>query len=125
MTEKFRFQTLWVILGWLGVMTVFVGSLTPLEHVPKVPGSDKAHHFAAYGSLMFWFGQIYLRRRFSVAVALVAMGVLIEVLQPRISNRFFEFEDVIANNLGVGLGFLVLLSPLRSSLAWLDARLAR
>ena len=125
MTPPLTYKKFWIALGWLGVLTVFIGSMMPGEQVPNLPGGDKSHHFIAYSSLMFWFGQLYLRRRFRVALALIAMGVAIEFLQPRLSNRMFDLADILANSIGVAIGLAVLLTPMQRFIGWLDQKVTK
>jgi hypothetical protein len=79
---------MWLALGWAMVAAVVWGSLTPAA--PQA-GNDKIGHFAVYGVLMFWFAQ------------------------GRLGYRSFELYDMLANALGVLLGWagaLLLRKPL-------------
>ena len=98
----------WLILGWLWIATVFYLSLIP--HPPKpisFDGVDKLEHFIAYGGLMLWFCQGYLERktRIRLFMALVVMGVGIEFLQGWGGYRVFEYADMLANTIGVLIGW--------------------
>lgn len=73
---------------------------------PDVPLADKWEHLLAYGSLMFWWGQLALgRTRTSLALAFIAMGGAVEILQGMGGVRMAEWGDFIANGLGVALGY--------------------
>ncbi|HUQ74878.1 MAG TPA: VanZ family protein [Burkholderiales bacterium] len=76
-----------------------------MPHPPDVGASDKLSHFAAYGTLMFWFAFLYRRTRTRAlyAAGFIAMGVAIEFLQG-FTGRHFEVADMFANTLGVLLG---------------------
>jgi len=79
--------------------------------MPKPPTidvaqGDKLGHFAAYGLLMFLFCQIYVRR-LAFALAFIAMGVGLEFLQGMTGYRTFDVFDMLANAVGVALGWLV------------------
>ena len=81
-------------------------SLWPLENLPPVPGTDKIHHFIAYGVLMF---PTALRKpKYWLLFGLFFMGCsgAIELLQPYV-NRYGEFQDFIANIAGLGCGLLI------------------
>ena len=57
---------------------------------------------------MFWFIQIYDRTpsRVRVALGLVLLGVTLEFVQGYGGERMFEVPDMIANTLGVALGWV-------------------
>jgi VanZ family protein len=89
-------------------------SLTPKP--PDVGTGDKLSHFAAYGVLMAWFAFLYrpTRTRAMYAAGFVAMGVAIELLQPY-TGRHFEPADMVANTVGVLIGWgIALLVGVRS-----------
>jgi len=69
---------------------------------------DKLEHFAAYGLLTFLFCQIYAREKTRIvyALAFVAMGIALEFLQGMTPTRTFDVMDMLANTIGVGLGWL-------------------
>jgi glycopeptide antibiotics resistance protein len=76
---------------------------------PKVDfeQSDKVGHFLAYGTLMFWFSQLYVERntRILYAAGFAAMGVALEFVQGELGYRTYEVFDMYANALGVLLGW--------------------
>lgn len=100
----------WLIVGWGGVAGIIVLSLipSPPELIPVEQG-DKAEHVLAYGILMFWFAQIYLRQpaRVIAAALLVALGVGLEYAQGWTGWREFSYADMAADALGVALGWLL------------------
>ena len=69
--------------------------------------SDKLEHLLAYAPLMFWFCLLYARTQTRIAYALlwIAMGVSLEYIQGQLGYRTFEVEDMIANAIGVLLGW--------------------
>lgn len=112
-------------IGWLLVLAVTVLSLIPVE-ADLSEGRDKWSHWLAYGSLMLWFSMLHTRHamRVRMALALVAMGVVIEFLQGQTGYRSFDVHDMGANALGVLSGWAVALTPMGQSLTWLEARLS-
>lgn len=74
---------------------------------------------------MFWFGMLYrgLRRQAAIALGYAAMGVCIEYIQRLTGYRSFEVADMVANALGVMLGWGIVQTPLRRMLLSVDARL--
>ena len=80
--------------------------------MPKPPTidvdqGDKLGHFAAYGLLLFVFCQIYdqSRTRLVYAAGFIAMGVALEYLQRMTGYRTFDVLDMLANAVGVALGW--------------------
>ena len=103
-------RSAWIALGWAGVIAVIVLSLIPAPpELIEIEEGDKIEHLLAYGSLMFWFAQVYLpvRARWLVAVPLVAMGVGVEFVQGWTGWRLFSYADMLANTAGVAVGWLV------------------
>ena len=115
---KFRF--FWLTIGYALVATVVLLSLTsaPVELEMDIPYQDKFFHALAYFTLMAWFSQIYHDRfqRNMIAVLFIFMGVGIEYLQGFDPNRYFEVADMLANSIGVALGFAVALSGAKNIL---------
>ncbi len=101
-------RRIWLTLGWLWVAAVFYLSLMPHPPEPvSFSSSDKLEHALAYAMLMLWFCQGYVTRkaRVGLALALVAMGVVIEFLQQMSGYRFFEYADMLADAAGVLIGW--------------------
>ena len=82
-------------------------SLTPSPPKIDFEQSDKVGHFLAYGTLMFWFSQLYVERktRTLYAAGFAAMGVALEFVQGQLGYRTYEVFDMYANGLGVLLGW--------------------
>jgi VanZ family protein len=125
-TPKLRFRALWLAIGWALVATVIFLSLTPHPPQAGLPYEDKFEHILAYGTLMLWFAQLYREagRRLWIGAAFVAMGVGLEFVQGFSGYRQFEYADMVANSLGVVAGFLLALTRLDMSLAFVEARFA-
>jgi VanZ family protein len=87
-------------------------SLTPRPPHVDFESSDKVEHFLAYGGLMFWFCQLYPRPRTRLAYAagFIAMGIAIEFLQRATGYRSFEVMDMVADAIGVLLGWAAALA---------------
>lgn len=101
-------RSVWLASGWLWIVTVCYLSLMPHPPQPvSFPGADKIEHACAYVSLMWWFCQLYAARpaRIRLALAFVAMGAGIEVLQGMSGYRYFEYADMLANTTGVLIGW--------------------
>lgn len=102
-----RWRPLWLSLGWALVAAIVWLSLTPAPVRIDVAQGDKLGHLAGYGTLMFWFCQLYARRdvRAAYAGGFALLGVALEFAQGALGYRTFEGFDMLANALGVALGW--------------------
>lgn len=82
-------------------------SLTPSPPPPAFEQSDKAGHFVAYGLLMLWFCLLYrsAAARVSYGAGFICMGIALELLQGALGYRTSDPFDMLANALGVLLGW--------------------
>jgi len=82
-------------------------SLTPSPPRIDIELGDKLGHFLAYGSLMGWFCLLYASRASRIGYALlwIAMGVGLEFAQGQLGYRTYDLFDMVANTLGVLLGW--------------------
>lgn len=103
---------MFLAVGWALVAVILWLSLTPQPPKIDFEQSDKLGHFIAYGSLMFWFCQLYgrTRTRLAYAAGFIAMGVAIEFVQGATGYRSFEVYDMVADALGVLLGWAAALA---------------
>ena len=102
----------WRVAAWSMAVFVLAISLLPLS-VPEViaaAGTDKLVHVALYGTLMLCFAQAYDRPalRPRIAVALLAYGGLIELLQGLTPTRSASLADLLANAIGISIMLLAL-----------------
>ena len=102
-----RHRRLWLAGGWAIAAAIVWLSLTPSPPKVDFEQGDKLGHFLGYGTLMFWFCQLYVRPggRAAHAAAFAAMGVGLEFLQGALGYRTFELYDMFANALGVLIGW--------------------
>jgi VanZ family protein len=100
-------RALWLALGWGWATTIVWLSLTPSPPTIDLEQGDKLGHLLGYGALMFWFCQLYPARRTRLAYALgfAALGVALEFAQGALGYRSYELFDMVANALGVSLGW--------------------
>lgn len=94
----------------IGLVAVIVLSLLPSNTLPSLDLWDKIEHAVAYALLAatgcVGFGLMARRMQFAVLVGLTAMGGLIELGQP-LSGRTASIEDMLANVIGIALGWLM------------------
>ncbi len=119
--DVLRFHRLWQGLGWLMVCAVIWLSLTPTPPQPPLYwlSWDKANHLIAYGTLMYWFAQAFVRH-WRWPLFLVALGLALEVLQGLGGVRSLDGFDMLANTLGVFLGYWLATTFLGRAVASVD-----
>ena len=93
----------WLPVSALTFILITMLSLWPLPHLPKVPGSDKTHHFIAYTILAVPVALSRPRHWPKVLVIFIICSGIIEMIQPLV-NRYGELLDFIANAGGVCCG---------------------
>jgi VanZ family protein len=108
-------RALGLAIGWALVATIIWLSVTTRPIELGVAHGDKLGHLAAYGSAMFWFCQLYRQRatRSAYAAGFIAMGIALEFVQLGLGYRTFEVADMVADAVGVALGWLVALPVAR------------
>ncbi len=120
--QTLRYYRFWLLLGFLLVVATLVVSLMPLQMGHGVPHQDKLLHMTGYGMLTLWFLQIVRNQRalFLVPLAMMMLGIGIEVLQGVTQYRYPDRMDALANTLGcIGAAFLAL-TPARDTLLRLE-----
>ena len=110
--RRLSLRRLFIAIGWGLVAAILWLSLTPQPPHVDFEQSDKVGHFIAYGSLMFWFCQLYrgTRSRIAYAAGFIAMGIAIEFVQGATGYRSFEVMDMVADAIGVLLGWAAALA---------------
>ena len=92
-------------------LTVVIAILCfiPSERIPDVSTDDKTAHFLAFAALGFsWF--MFLKNYVKVAIGLSFFAVFIEIVQyllPVSFHRAFDLLDILADILGIFIGFAV------------------
>ncbi|HZW24087.1 MAG TPA: VanZ family protein [Gallionella sp.] len=104
-----KLRKAWFAFGMLWVAVIVYFSLIPNPpETVRFPGVDKLQHAFAYGFLMLWFCQMYVHRqqRLVVTALLILLGIIVEFMQETTGYRYFEFTDMLANAVGVMLGWV-------------------
>ena len=109
-------QKHWLNLTFFLLSAITVLSLTPLPELPPVPGSDKTHHFIAYGALMLPTAIKKPKNWLIITLFFIGWSGAIELIQPMV-NRYGELLDLVANIGGLVCGWL-----LGSLILWLGSR---
>ena len=95
-------------IGWGCAAAIVWLSLTPAPPKLDFEHGDKLGHFLAYGALMFLFCMIYQKwnARLLHAAVFVLMGVGLEFIQGWLVYRTYDPLDMLANTIGVALGWV-------------------
>ena len=125
MALPLRYPRLWLVGGWMLIGLAVLASLSPVQDLPHVSGSDKMHHFIAYFSMTLWFAGLYPRSQYIwIGIAMFALGGVIEAAQGAMDlGRQADFYDMIANMSGVIVALSVAFMGLGGWTQWLEKRL--
>ena len=99
-------QIHWLLFTILIALAITALSLYPLDNLPSVPGTDKTHHFIAYGALAFPVALAKPEKWLLFIVGFLVYSGVIELVQPYV-NRYGEWLDLGANGLGLIVGILI------------------
>ena len=107
--KSLRYRTLWLFGG-----VCLVGLVLYVTLMPPRPGAallnDKMAHGIAFVALMTWFcGVFEIRFAPLIAVALLCLGILIELVQQQLTYRSAELADGLADLAGIGVGWALAL----------------
>lgn len=98
---------------WAATTALMFGCVTYLMlfhqgggSMPKFPHADKLYHAIAFSALLFPTAALRPRWIWKVAVASLAYGAFIEVVQPQF-GRQAEWADLLADAIGVVIGALL------------------
>lgn len=110
-------RILW-ILAFLGCL-VSVLTLALMQSPSTVldTGWDKGNHVLAFAVLIFLGRMAFPTRRLILLLGLLAYGVLIEYLQQLTSYRVSEYQDLVADVVGMLVGYLLAIPATRRLLA--------
>lgn len=126
LNPEYKFKMLWLIIGYALVGFVIYLSVSSMPPVVELgfEFQDKIFHVLAYFSMMFWFAQIYHIKiqRFCFALLFITLGIAMEAIQSFDPARYAEFDDVVANSLGVAIGILLTKRSLKNLLFHFEKR---
>jgi VanZ family protein len=104
------------ILFWICFVGLNALALSPAPYLPPALFDwwDKAQHAIGFGTLAVLAVLAYPNvSKLRTGLLLVAVGVLIEVLQYFSGYRFGDWQDALADGVGVVLGLLLAQGVLR------------
>ena len=102
-----RIRRVLQLLFALTALLVMVLSLLPLGPDAPSLGWDKANHMTAFALLALLGCRAYPAHTAGVLVGLLVYGGLIEILQSFTGYRTGEWADLLADALGLALGWLL------------------
>ncbi|WP_455199578.1 VanZ family protein [Kaarinaea lacus] len=127
-SQRYRYVIIWKAIGYLILVALLYFSLVDNPPVSMhYRYADKFGHLLAYGTLMAWFSQLYTGtgQRIILAVIFCLMGILLEYFQDWGGHRYFEVADMLANTLGILLGWWLSSRYCENCLLKLDRALSR
>lgn len=113
--RELRLPLLWRALGWLMLVGLVVIMAMPTPAVDiNLKRPDLYIHVLVFALLGGWTAQIYRRAAPLLwrGLGLIAFGMSTEVMQALIPWRSADWDDVLANSLGVALGLAIAPTPL-------------
>ncbi len=102
-------RPLWVLAFIICLVSVLTLALVEDSSTLIDTGWDKGNHVLAFTVLTFLGRMAYPEHRFRLLIGLFAYGVLIENLQFLTGYRFSEYQDLLADVVGMALGYLLAL----------------
>lgn len=93
-------------VAWLLAAAVTFATLGPPRYRPHSNLGQDGEHALAFVLIGLAFGLAYPRQRFTVAIAIVLIGVL-ELLQFLVPGRHARLEDFIVDALAACVGFVI------------------
>ena len=100
-------NSFWRLSFWLLVLVTLWLSLVPVDQVPKVFSFwDKAEHALGFAALAFSGSLAYPRRIPALIFGLALFGAGIECAQWLTSWRFGDWQDWVADCVGVLIGYV-------------------
>ena len=87
--------------------------MVPAIVVKGFSAADKLVHGGSYLILITWFAGLCQRQRHVfIALALFALGLVLELIQGQVPYRGFDPFDLLANAVGILLGLILVQSIL-------------
>ncbi|MCD9121605.1 VanZ family protein [Cupriavidus sp. UGS-1] len=97
----------WRLAFWLCLCAVLTLALMPPAAPMPTTGWDKSNHLLAFATLGVLGWRAYPSRPWLVPIGLLVYGGLIEWLQSMTPYRSADAIDVLADGLGLALGWLL------------------
>lgn len=98
-------KNIFLILLYIALISVFYLATTNNEMEIVKKSWDKLNHLAAFAVLYLLIEVVYKKGFGKNFVVLMCFGILIEVVQYFIPSRDFTLLDIIANGVGIIVGY--------------------
>ena len=95
----------WRLAFGFCVLAVLVLALMPTDVPMPSMGWDKSNHLLAFSVMALLGRRAYPGRTMALLAGLLAYGALIEVLQSFTPNRSADWQDLVADAVGLALGW--------------------
>jgi len=121
-----RFRVIWRGIAFINIGIIIILSVVPgPEDMGQIIGLDKLMHVFAYAFAMFWCGMCYTEKKHIImfSAGLILMGGGLEIIQGLTGYRMMSFYDMIANSIGVFLGWVLAGTRLALLLSYVEKRL--
>lgn len=121
-----RYAQTWLMAGLALLAVGLVAALSPMPALAVVKVSDKTIHALVFLAFMVWFAGVFTARLHpSLVVALSAYGLLIELLQTLTRSRQGDVLDLIADVVGILVGWVLSAAGLSRWCATLESWFVR
>lgn len=105
MKNYFSTLAFWRFSFWICLVAVLLLALLPTSVNIPTTGWDKFNHVFAFCVLSFLSFLAYTNHHLRLLILLLAYGGLIEVMQSFTSYRLAEWADLLADGIGICLGW--------------------
>jgi VanZ family protein len=111
--------------AWLVVLVLLLAIISglafgPASHTPNLPGWDKVNHLLAFlvlGTVASFAHAPGWRRTMLTASGLLLYGAFIEIVQAQLPNRHGDWDDLVADVVGLLCGLLLAAALRRATAA--------
>lgn len=98
-------SSIWILAFFACALAVLVLALMPSPPQELSSGWDKSNHLLAFAVLTWLGGKAFPQRLAITLLGLLAYGALIEVLQSFTPTRSAEWLDLVADGMGILVGW--------------------
>ncbi len=120
MSASLHYTSLWRSLGFAWLFMITVLSVVRIDQPLDFDNADKWLHWVTWMVMMIWFGSAWPNAAKRCFMFLLACGAALELIQGLLPWRFMDYYDLMANLAGLISGALLLFTPLRLVIPWID-----
>ena len=97
----------WRFIFFVTAMAVLFLAIVPTSTPLPTTGWDKSNHVIAFSALAYLGQKAFSQNAFKLIIGLIAFGGLIELLQTFTPTRFGEWQDLMADTIGIFIGLFI------------------